>query len=98
MSAAGGTFQGAIRDRQARRMLETSELRMIVAADLDRLERFVRSAGLHAIDAKGDTPLHIAARMGNLALCDLFIRSGADPNALNFDRETFADVAAAEGH
>lgn len=56
------------------------------------------SPRLHAVDAKGDTPLHLAARKRNLALCDLFIRAGADPQALNHDQQTPADVAFAEGH
>jgi len=36
--------------------------------------------------------------MGNLAVCNLFIRSGANPASLNSDRQTSADVAFAEGH
>ena len=62
------------------------------------MHEFVASQRFHAIDPKGDTPLHLAARMGNLALCDLFIRSGADPGALNHERQSPADVAHAEGH
>jgi RNA polymerase primary sigma factor len=36
--------------------------------------------------------------MGNLAICDLFIRLGADPRLLNHDRQTPADLAFSEGH
>ncbi|WP_245518065.1 hypothetical protein, partial [Mesorhizobium sp. M2D.F.Ca.ET.148.01.1.1] len=36
--------------------------------------------------------------MGNLVLCDLFIRAGSDPLARNHERQTPADVAFAEGH
>lgn len=74
------------------------EIRLIAEGMLERLAEFAASSRLHAADAKGDTPLHLAARMGNLAVCDLFIRSGADPAALNHDRQTPADVAFAEGH
>lgn len=74
------------------------EVRLIAEGKLERLAEFAASSRLHAADPKGDTPLHLAARMGNLAVCDLFIRSGADPAALNHDRETPADVAFAEGH
>jgi RNA polymerase primary sigma factor len=74
------------------------EIRLIVEGKLERLAEFAASSRLHAADPKGDTPLHLAARMGNLAVCDLFIRSGADPGALNHDRQTPADLAFAEGH
>lgn len=66
--------------------------------NIERLEDLTASSRLRAADPKGDTPLHLAARMGNLAVCDLFIRSGADPGALNHDRQTPADLAFAEGH
>jgi RNA polymerase primary sigma factor len=74
------------------------EIRLIAEGKLERLAEFAASSRLYAADPKGDTPLHLAARMGNLAVCDLFIRSGADPGALNHDRQTPADVAYAEGH
>ena len=74
------------------------EIRLIAEGKLERLADFAASSRLHAADPKGDTPLHLAARMGNLAVCDLFIRSGADPGVLNHDRQTPADVAFAEGH
>ncbi len=74
------------------------EIRLIAEGKIERLAAFAASSRLHAADPKGDTPLHLAARMGNLAVCDLFIRSGADPGALNHDRQTPADVAFAEGH
>ena len=79
-------------------VLEPSEIRLLAEGKLERLAEFAESSRLHAADPKGDTPLHLAARMGNLAVCDLFIRSGADPDALNHDRQTPADVAFAEGH
>jgi hypothetical protein len=37
---------------------------------------------IHAAGPRGETQLHLAARTGNLALGDLFIRSGIDPGAL----------------
>jgi RNA polymerase primary sigma factor len=79
-------------------VLKPSEIRLIAEEKLERLAEFAESSRLRAADPKGDTPLHLAARMGNLAVCDLFIRSGADPGALNHDRQTPADVAFAEGH
>jgi len=79
-------------------VLDPFEIRLIAEGKLERLADFAASARLHSADPKGDTPLHLAARTGNLALCDLFIRSGADPDALNHERHTPADVAFTEGH
>lgn len=56
------------------------EIRLIAEEKLERLADFAASSRLHAADPKGDTPLHLAARTGNLAVCDLFIRSGAEAN------------------
>ncbi len=79
-------------------VLDPVEIRLIAEGKIERLADFAASSRLHTPDPKGDTPLHLAARMGNLAACDLFIRSGADPGSLNHDRQTPADVALAEGH
>ncbi len=80
------------------RVLAPYEIRLIAEGKLDTLADFAASARLHFADPKGDTPLHLVARTGNLALCDLFIRSGADPKTLNHERQTPADVAFSEGH
>lgn len=79
-------------------VLGPSEIRLITEGQLEKLGDFAASSRLHVADPKGDTPLHLAARMGNLAVCDLFIRSGADVDALNHDQQTPAEVAFAEGH
>lgn len=79
-------------------ILAPFEIRLIAEGKIERLAEFAASSRLHLADPKGDTPLHLAARMGNLAVCDLFTRSGADPGVLNHDRQTPADVAFAEGH
>jgi RNA polymerase primary sigma factor len=80
------------------RVLGPLEIQLIAEGKLGRLAGFAASSRLHAADPKGDTPLHLAARMGNLAVCDLFVRSGADASAINHDQQTPADVAFAEGH
>jgi RNA polymerase primary sigma factor len=79
-------------------LLSPAEIRLITDGNPEKLADIVASSRLHAADPKGDTPLHIAARIGNLALCDLFVRSGADAGALNHERQTPAEVAFAEGH
>lgn len=78
--------------------LTPSEVRLVISGQLEALGGFIASGRLHAVDPKGDSPLHLAARMGKLALCDLLVRAGADPLALNHGRQTSADVALAEGH
>ncbi len=90
----GGT-PASVRDQA---ILEPDEIRLILNGTSDRLADFAASSRLHASDPKGDTPLHLAARTGNLVLCDLFIRAGADPNAPNHARQTPADVATSGGH
>ena len=79
-------------------LLDPFEIRRILEGRLERLYEFASSPRLHATDPKGDTPLHLAARSGNLPLCDLFVLSGADPAVLNFERQTPADLALSEGH
>src|SRR6056297_1027773 len=83
---------------QESQVLGPFEIRLIAEGTLEKLSDFASSTRLHVADPKGDTPLHLAARMGNLAVCDLFIRSGADVGALNHDQQTPAEVAFAEGH
>ena len=90
--------QGKIASETEIHRLLPAEIRLIADARTEDLARFSASSRLHAVDRRGDTPLHIAARMGNLALCDLFIRAGADPRARNHERQIPADVASAEGH
>ncbi|SFK87452.1 sigma-70 family RNA polymerase sigma factor [Methylocapsa palsarum] len=83
---------------QESHVLGSFEIRLIAEGKPEKLADFAASSRLHATDPKGDTPLHLAGRMGNLAVCDLFIRSGANPASLNHNRQTPADVAFAEGH
>lgn len=78
--------------------LTPSEVRSVISGQPEALDGFIASGRLHAVDPKGDSPLHLAARMGKLALCDILVRAGADPLALNHGRQTSADVALAEGH
>lgn len=79
-------------------VLDPAETRLIMSGLSKGLADFTTSPRFHAVDPKGDTPLHLAARTGNLVLCDLFIRAGANPVALNHERQTPADVAFTEGH
>jgi len=79
-------------------VLDVDEIRLILHGASDAILQFARSSRLHVADPKGDTGLHLAARIGDLALCDLFIREGANPDLQNHDKQTPADVALEEGH
>ena len=80
-------------------LLSPAEVRLLTGtSELDFLRPFASSSRIYAVDTKGDTPLHLAARVGNLALCDLLVQSGADPAAHNNEQKTPADLAKIEGH
>lgn len=80
-------------------LLSPAEVRLLTGtSELDCLRPFASSSRIYAVDTKGDTPLHLAARVGNLALCDLLVQSGADPGAYNNEQQTPADLAKIEGH
>ncbi len=79
--------------------LTPAEVRLLTATnDLENLRLFALSGRINAVDPKGDTPLHLAARVGNLALCDLLVASGSDVSTHNNENFTPADVAKIEGH
>ena len=93
-----GNATTSVVERDAVPTITPTELRMLISGSEGAFRSYIESKRIHAIDAKGDTALHIVARLGNLSACDLFIRAGADPGALNHERQTPADVAFAEGH
>ncbi len=53
---------------------------------------------VHSKTSDGDTPLHIAARSGNIPMAILFLEFGADLSALNKNRSTPLHYAAFAGH
>ncbi|WP_272974536.1 sigma-70 family RNA polymerase sigma factor [Alcanivorax jadensis] len=77
--------------------LRPIEIHLIASGNLKELVDFAGSPRLYATDSKGDSPLHLAARTGNLAVCEMFIRSGADLQKRNDYQQTPADAALAEG-
>lgn len=78
-------------------VLFPSEIRLISEGISEELADFALSSRLNASDPEGNTPLHLAARIGNIAVCDLLIRSGANPALLNYKRQSPVEVAFAEG-
>ena len=90
--------RGKVSEEVPDELLTPIEVRLITNNLTKDLVTFAGTSRLHSTDPKGDTPLHIAARIGNLAICDLFISAGADAAAQNNDRQTPADLALSEGH
>ena len=46
----------------------------------------------------GVTPLHRAARLGNLPVCEMLIRHGADPTLVDTEHDAPSQYAAGKGH
>jgi RNA polymerase primary sigma factor len=85
-------------DIAARAPLSLRELAGLVADDSKAIERLIAENRLSARDAKGDTPLHIAAMRGRLKAVDKLVNAGADLFALNRAAQSPADAAFANGH
>lgn len=75
-----------VRTKQSEaRQLDFKELVALLRGDESAVETLIATGRIMAIDAKGDTALHICAAKGRLHLCDILIRAGADPLQENFD-------------
>lgn len=80
------------------RRLEPAEIRMILDGQPESVAELAASDRIGFSDPKGDTPLHLAARAGNLIVCDVLVRAGADLLAVNNEGLTPAELAIVEGH
>jgi ankyrin repeat protein len=49
-------------------------------------------------ELRGETPLHLAAYYGHVAVAELLINHGAEPRMGNKDRKTPLELARREGH
>ena len=49
-------------------------------------------------DFSGNTPLHVAASLGNAQLINLLVSGGADCTVKNLEGETPLDLAKLRGH
>ena len=49
-------------------------------------------------DFSGNTPLHVAASLGNTQLINLLVTGGADHTLKNLEGETPLDLAKLKGH
>ena len=79
-------------DLQAAYQKEDKEFEAIVQLLLQK------GADVTTQDAKGNTPLHLAARHGFDRLVAMFLAGGANVNLLNSDRESPLFLAAAKAH
>lgn len=77
--------------------LSIKELFGLVQGKPETVAALISAGRVHAIDGKGDTPLHICAAQGRLQFCDQLIKAGADPAASNFERRKPHDRAAENG-
>ncbi|ULB09179.1 sigma-70 family RNA polymerase sigma factor [Cereibacter azotoformans] len=78
--------------------LSIKELVGLVQGTPEAVSALIAAGRVGAIDAKGDTPLHICASQGRLQFCDQLIKAGADPAAMNFEYKKPHDRAAENGH
>jgi ankyrin repeat protein len=55
-------------------------------------------ADVHAVEADGETPLHLAAYYGHLLVTELLLKCGANIDDRNEEGETPFDLASKEDH
>lgn len=78
--------------------LDASEQRGLVSGDQGVIAAIMADGRLACRNAKGDTPLHLAAAGGHLTACNALYEAGADPAARNDAKQTPAEMAADAGH
>ncbi|WP_335949784.1 sigma-70 family RNA polymerase sigma factor [Salipiger bermudensis] len=78
--------------------LSIKELIGLVQGNPEAVTQLISAGRIHAVDGKGDTPLHICAAQGRLQLCDQLIKAGANASSRNFERRKPHDRAAENGH
>ncbi|MBL4799542.1 MAG: ankyrin repeat domain-containing protein [Oleispira sp.] len=57
-----------------------------------------RGASIEILDHSGNTPLHLAAKIGDVPLLEIIIASGANVHQLNEDRHAALDIAIKHKH
>jgi RNA polymerase primary sigma factor len=78
--------------------LDVNEQRALIAGQTEILVSLISGNRLDSKNAKGDTPLHLAAAGGHLHLCSQLFEAGADTLSRNDNGQTPADMASEAGH
>lgn len=72
--------------------------RAIHSRDLDQVKRHIYwGTDVNQVDPQGETPLHVAARLGLLIIARELLANGANPNVENQAGDTPLEVALADG-
>lgn len=80
------------------RPLDVLEQKALISGDAVILDSLIAGRRLTSRNAKGDTPLHLAAAGGHFLLCNQLFEAGADATIRNNNRQTPADMATEAGH
>lgn len=80
------------------RPLDVLEQKALISGDAAVLDSLIAERRLTSRNAKGDTPLHLAAAGGHFLLCNQLFEAGADATIQNNNRQTPADMATEAGH
>ena len=80
------------------RPLDVLEQKALISGDAAVLDSLIAGRRLTSRNAKGDTPLHLAAAGGHFLLCNQLFEAGADATIRNNNRQTPADMATEAGH
>ncbi|MBP8235615.1 MAG: ankyrin repeat domain-containing protein, partial [Rhizorhabdus sp.] len=80
------------------RPLDVLEQKALISGDTAVLDGLIAGRRLTSRNAKGDTPLHLAAAGGHFLICNQLFDAGADATIRNNNRQTPADMATEAGH
>lgn len=78
--------------------LTPAEIARLLNSTMQAVTALIAAGRLDAVDAKGDTLLHICARSGALLACQKLFEAGIAVDRPNHQGETAADAAEAKGH
>jgi len=94
VSKKGFSLRGAIQEDSLNKLLKLASLSGVVVAIRHHIEK---GDDLNLSDAKGFTPLILAASKGHSEACSVLIDSGADISLMNNDGDSAIDIAKANG-
>lgn len=80
------------------RLLDAQEQSGLMTGDQEVLDRIIASGRVNSPNAKGDTPLHLAAASGHMGFCHRLFEAGADALQRNNAEFSASDMAAEGGH